>query len=534
MVDMPYNPHASSSDDYVRMSPSRPAAGWRKVHPPGKGDGEVAKTTMTMTSSSSSSDGATPSSPDENDPSRGIDDGGGPFHDHRHERSYSSYSSSYRRWWWWSWHDRRRALDVVAIATTCAALLAFGSYLVVTIAIKTTAGGRGHRISSSSSSIVSVAFVGNSMFYFNDFPRFFEDMCNGNIVQNSCLHGGASIGSLASDGNAMHPQFMTTNAILGNDDDGHTLYDYGACTVRQLLSGEEYYHYDTSSSSSSSSSDVVSNNTNPCRVDVHYREYANAHFGITGGDDGGVGGGWDYVVINDNTRYPARKSTRELSLITLEGFYLPLLLRTGSIPVFLWTHAYTYRNACGGGGGDEYRATTSENSHVDDDDDDDVVTSIMAGLDDISNFTSLTLVGYRAYVDLLGSRLPSHQAPRIAPVGLAFLVVYEEDYELWTTLFHCDNIHASPSGSFLQGCIVYYTLFGNMPDEGILLREDVSSLWDRARVMQHSWEPSNQFPDQETARYLYRVAERVMIEGHVPSSFINYQNGEAAADIVVR
>jgi hypothetical protein len=156
----------------------------------------------------------------------------------------------------------------------------------------------------------------------------------------------------------------------------------------------------------------------------------------------------------------------------------------------------------------------------------------MSGLEDVAIFTSLTHVGIRAYVDLLGSHLPPAQHPRIAPVGLAFLVVYEEDIELWKTLFHCDNLHASPSGSFLQGCVVHHALFGAMPDRRVALGDGgdadatIASLWKRARMMQHAWEPPNPLPDADTAEYLYRVAERVTMEGHVPKSFINYQNGE--------
>lgn len=39
---------------------------------------------------------------------------------------------------------------------------------------------------------VSVAFIGNSMQYFNDSPRFMEALAGGRIKhQNSCLHGDA-------------------------------------------------------------------------------------------------------------------------------------------------------------------------------------------------------------------------------------------------------------------------------------------------------------------------------------------------------
>ena len=154
----------------------------------------------------------------------------------------------------------------------------------------------------------------------------------------------------------------------------------------------------------------------------------------------------------------------------------------------------------------------------------------MTGLEDVANFTSLTRVGYQAYVDLLKLYLPKKQAPRIAPVGLAFLTVYEEDFDLWEKLFHSDHLHASPSGTFLQGCVIYYTLFGTMPNHDWVVRDNMASLWKRARMMQHAWDPPNPFPDKATAEYLYRVAERVMKEGHIPESFINYQNGEVAHD----
>jgi hypothetical protein len=347
-------------------------------------------------------------------------------------------------------------------------------------------------------SLTSVAFLGNSMFYFNDFPRFLEEISQGTIVQNSCLHGDASISSLLVEGNAMFPQFKTRKAILGKDDEGNTIYDYGACTVPQLLLGWD----DRLGDPGYAQPELDLNNTNPCREDAAYLEYAIETFGAYNVSSIPKTA-WNFVVINDNTRNPAKSMTRARELQTLERFYVPWLLKTGATPVFLWTHAYSIES--------------SEKRN-------------MTGLEDVANFTSLTRVGYQAYVDVLNLYLSANQTPRIAPVGLAFLVVYEENYELWKTLFHCDHVHASPSGTFLQGCVIYYALFGKMPSQDWILRENMASLWKRARMMQHAWEPPNPFPDQATAKYLYRVAERVMIEGHMPKSFINYQNGEVAYD----
>jgi hypothetical protein len=301
-----------------------------------------------------------------------------------------------------------------------------------------------------------VAFIGNSMLYFNDFPRFFIALSadsHRSVTQSSCLHGGGSIPSLMLEGNGMYTQFETPAAIIAtssssdDDDDDQannfTLYDYGACTVPQLLTGRDDRLVDPGYSNTdepvmllnnaTNTTIIVAHNQNPCRADPHYCQYATQYFPHEISTDY-----WDYIIINDNTRDPARLASRAHSLQFLEAFYVPMLLQqTNAVPIFLWTHAYTIPSS---------------------------PTRNMTGLDDVSNFTSLTGVGYRNYVQLLSNHLPAYRQPKIAPVGLAFLLVYEERPDLWIRLFHnADHLHASPSGTYLQGCIVYYALFGQMP-----------------------------------------------------------------------
>lgn len=60
----------------------------------------------------------------------------------------------------------------------------------------------------------------------------------------------------------------------------------------------------------------------------------------------------------------------------------------------------------------------------------------MGDLDDVPTFTALTYEGYKQYADLLRTYLPKSQEPRIAPVGLAFLLVWEENYSFWERMFH--------------------------------------------------------------------------------------------------
>jgi hypothetical protein len=348
-----------------------------------------------------------------------------------------------------------------------------------------------------------IAFIGNSMLYFNDFPRFFEALTAfsfRSVSQHSCLHGGGSIPSVLMNGNGMYSQFGTPNAAIETMDNS-TIYDYGACTVPQLLTGMDDRLDDPGYGNFTELiGDSPVTNQNPCRADPHYLQYSKAFFRqeIADGDY------WNYVVINDNTRDPSRFATRMHSLQFLEAFYVPMLLPMQAIPIFLWTHAYSVPS------------TASRN---------------MTGLDDVAQFTSLTGAGYRNYANLLSKHLPESRKPRIAPVGLGFLMVYEERPDLWIQLFHnADHLHASPSGSYLQGCIVYHTIFGEMPSR--IPPSDVGwsqRFWKRARMMQHAWEPPNPYPSMEMTEYLYDVAERIMVHGELPKTYIEY-NDDAVAN----
>jgi hypothetical protein len=184
-------------------------------------------------------------------------------------------------------------------------------------------------------------------------------------------------------------------------------------------------------------------------------------------------------------------------LEVLEEEYLPWFLEIGATPVFIFTYGYwtPYRD--------------------------------MTGLGTVAEFTSLTYEGYKQYAALLEANLPASQKPRIAPVGLAFLIVWEEDYSLWERLFHIDMIHPSPSGTFLQACVLHHTLFGTPPKIDIAVREDMSNLWLRARRFQPGEHRRNPFPTQREAAYLYHVAKRVTVYGQKPKSLIEYKHGEA-------
>ena len=148
----------------------------------------------------------------------------------------------------------------------------------------------------------------------------------------------------------------------------------------------------------------------------------------------------------------------------------------------------------------------------------------MGGLVDIPTFTSYTHEGYLQYAQLMADALPAAQAPRIAPVGLAFLMVWEEKYNVWQKLFHVDWIHPSPSGTFLQALVVYHTLYGVMPEQSVALRADTANLWHTARRLQPREHRRLPFPTLDEAKYLYNVAVRVCVYQRKPQSLILFDD----------
>lgn len=355
----------------------------------------------------------------------------------------------------------------------------------------TTQGGRTQddgwtAVPRENSRSINVAFIGNSIMYFNDLPRFMEALSQGCVRQDSCLHGEASLASLLVTGNGMYTRWNTSNArILGMDD----FYDFGACTVPQLLFG---FDRDLEKRAHNISEDVLNDGMNPCLQDEKYRDYHAASYSRKGTPH------WDFVFMSDLTRNPCRYEPRQQGLQILRDTYIPWFHQTGAIPVLMHTHAYWN------------------------------TTFNVTDLKDIPTFTSLTFEGVSEYAVLLEHALSTHQKPRIAMVGIAYLTIWEEDYSFWLKLFHSDHLHPSPMGSFLQGCILYYTLFGTMPDPHVVIRDDMSKLWSKARLMQPATDPPNPFPTKREAKYLYQIADRVMRQGHRPHSFIVSQHGEAS------
>ena len=120
----------------------------------------------------------------------------------------------------------------------------------------------------------------------------------------------------------------------------------------------------------------------------------------------------------------------------------------------------------------------------DDDGSDDDQTS--AALGDIPEFTSRIWYGYKQYAAVLKKLLPPSQKPIVVPTGIAFLTLWEENYDMWFKMFQDDAFHPSPHGTFLLGCCLYATLYHRLPPSQVAWGSDaaVAKLFSNVRRFQ--------------------------------------------------
>lgn len=287
----------------------------------------------------------------------------------------------------------------------------------------------------------SVAFLGNSIIYYNDTPRFLVNLGRGSLShQDSCLRGGTNLFQLWQLGNGMKRHGFATEAARietpsssNEASDAVDMYDVGAPNVRALLDRGEKH--------------------------------------------------WDYVVFNDHTQGPAREASRKATQDVLLEKYLPLLLENNATPIFIETAAYRYPDI--------------NNSR---------------DLGSTHEFQKRVREGIETYVQALDEKMASKSIrSRIAPVGTAYLHVHENNHPLWQKLFDpYDFFHPSPSGTFLQGCVLHCTMFGTPP---ILPSTDdeIAILWRDARMMHNVRTGENvPLPSVEEAEYLWSVAKKLV------------------------
>lgn len=362
-----------------------------------------------------------------------------------------------------------RSLSFVKLSLAMTAGLTLTVYLLY-------AGGKMTR--TNANQIVNIAHLGNSFQFVNDLPRVLEAMGQGRIRQDSVLHGSLSFVTLPRKGNGMWNKWQNRKAY--NDTTG--FYDFGACSVVQLLYGydEKLYDFDTY---------YYDDGKNPCVQDPNYLTFRDAQ-------PSSQSPVWDFVIINDQSVRPAIYEKALTSAKALKNKYAPLLEEIEAVPVLIHTWGYD--------------ADSADNN------------ANMANLVDVPTFTNLLLEGYQLYAETLKEVLPVELEPRIAPVGLAFLTVWEENFPLWKKLFGADLYHPSPHGTYLEACVIYATIYRRAPDPPTSLPVEVLFNRTRSRAISGDEQP---LPTDDEALYLRWIAQRVALKGHVPKSLTAASSG---------
>ena len=368
-------------------------------------------------------------------------------------------------------------------------------------------GARDDHVANSDQEM-SVAFIGNSYMYINDVPRVMEAISGEKISQQSVINTGAGLGSLLKQGNGMYELWQTQNSLgywetfdfqklMENTnievDEDYMLYDFGMCTVPQLLEG-----YDGYLSYQNNNEVYFDVGTNPCFEDEYYMtiiQQASFQEPMY----------FDYVVMNDQTRRVANYEAREDSLDALTQAYAPLIKASRAVPIIVDTHAYffsddgTYTNETMGG--------------------------VFIG-SSIGAFTSAIYEGVYQYVDALEANLPSKQAPKIAKVGMTYLAIHEDSETQWAKLFSADGIHASQLGTYLQSCVLYATMYGHLPS-AIHSDYDMRAVFFKSRALYGDVDAT---PTVAQAEYVRKMVTKVVLQGHVPSTMVLPEKVEATEE----
>ncbi|VEU33600.1 unnamed protein product [Pseudo-nitzschia multistriata] len=375
---------------------------------------------------------------------------------------------------------------------TQVALLAGAAIGAVTIVVAAAAGGR----SPAFPSHINVAFAGNSYFYANDLPRFVESIGNGHVTQDSVVHNSASILELVMTGNGMWNKWSTQNGMInGAKFDTYRgtteyLYDMGACSVPQLLTGS-----DQMITPGNQLGAFVNDGQNPCFQQDAYREYKDS---VT------LKHGWDFVVITDQPKAMAFDESRHDALMAFNYTYGPILKKKHISPIIVQPHAYS---------------SSGVNS---------------ASTNDLATFTALIMEGAQIYRKYLNKRIGLFAKAHVAPVGNAYLAIYEESpNDLWPKLFLDDGVHPSAYGTFVYGCVIYATMTGYMPKYKRVVVDDMenSALFASARRVQSANSAAG-FPTKDEAATLYKIVKKVAISGYKPKALRGFKIQEDAADFL--
>lgn len=235
---------------------------------------------------------------------------------------------------------------------------------------------------------------------------------------------------------------------------------------------------------------------NPCFQNEAYREYQES-FGLK------VRGGWDFVVITDQSKNMAIQENREQALTAFNYTYGPILKKKHISPIIVQPHAYSADGADS------------------------------ANINEITTYTALIMEGAKVYKKYLNKRTGWFSKAHIAPVGNAFMTVFEESQnELYPKLFMDDGIHPSAYGTFLYGTIIYATMTGYMPKYNRVVVDNMenSAIFATARRLQASSSAAG-FPTKDEAAILYSIAKKVALRGYKPRALRGFKVESGASDV---
>lgn len=136
---------------------------------------------------------------------------------------------------------------------------------------------------------------------------------------------------------------------------------------------------------------------------------------------------WDYVVLNDRSQNPTREESRNKSLGVLEDDYAKAFDKS-SVILFIQTPSYRLEGI---------RDTED--------------------LGDFDEFTERVRDGVQQYIDLMQEL--GFEA-EMAPVGDVYATIRAENRDLSDKLFHTDDFHPSPLGTWLQCCVLHCIITG--------------------------------------------------------------------------
>ena len=406
-----------------------------------------------------------------------------------HDEIASTTAPKYQKYW------NRYILGVYKGDTVVPTYVKLGIAAFVVFLLGIAVASNAKAVAFVSHGIVdtSIAMVGNSYLLANDLPRILQNLGGAHITQDSCLHSSGSILNLLKTGNGMYTRWQTQNALIQQnvaytDADGNSettnIYDFGACSVPQLLLGQDdtlstYNAYET----------YQDDGTNPCLVSPAYLEYKRNHTSLPSVSNKNQEDHWDYVIIGDHSKRMCFDDARADALLGLNYTYKPILERTGGIPVILQPHAFW---------------SSSKN---------------MNNLQGVEDFTAKIYQGAVEYAELLETSLPQ---VLIAPVGMVFLAVFEQDSELWNKLFLQDQVHPSPYGTYLYAVTIYATLFKKLPKTKFAIpssnddSDTIQSLFSNARKIQGNGYVK--YPTQVEAEFMLSIVKEVVLQNKWPDS----------------